>query len=115
MHFSSLSKEIFHHGRGQQHVFRAIQSLRTIRIVVDVPIELLAPGNYLASAFDSIKLFTTSWKEHYAVREIVVDIYPRHAYIVIDINNHRYDFELAHLQHFTIPVHILRLSRKSKN
>ncbi|RAK72211.1 uncharacterized protein BO72DRAFT_288676 [Aspergillus fijiensis CBS 313.89] len=115
MHFSSLFKEIFHHGRGQQHVFRACQSLRTIRIVVDVPIELLAPGNYLASAFDSIKLFTTSWKEHYAVREIVVDIYPRHAYIVIDINNHRYDFELAHLQHFTIPVHILRLSRKSKN
>ncbi|RAH75329.1 uncharacterized protein BO66DRAFT_310601, partial [Aspergillus aculeatinus CBS 121060] len=70
--------------------------------------------NYLASAFDLSKPFTTSWKEHYAVREIVVDIYPRHAYIVIDINNHHYDFEVAHLQDFAIPVHILRLSRQSK-
>ncbi|KAL4987392.1 hypothetical protein BDW68DRAFT_161203 [Aspergillus falconensis] len=98
-----------------QHVFRAIQNLKTIRIVIDIPIEILAPDNYSASAFDLIEPFTKSWEEHYVVQKLVVDIYPQHAYIIIDINNHYYDFEIAHLQDFTIPVHIIRLSRKSKN
>ncbi|KAJ0417891.1 hypothetical protein BJY00DRAFT_288865 [Aspergillus carlsbadensis] len=98
-----------------QHVFKAIQDLKTIRIIINIPTETLAPDNYLDSASDLIRPFTEIWEEHHLVRKIVVDVYPRHAYIVIDINNNRYDFKIAHLQTFTVPVHILRLSRKSKD
>ena len=94
-------------------VFKAIQDLGTIRIVVDVPLERLAPDNYSDSAFDFIEPFTKSWQEYHTVQSLVVDVYPRHAYIVIDINNDSYDFERAHLQTYTIPVHILRLSRRN--
>lgn len=98
-----------------KEVLNTIQNLQTIRIIADVPLEILEPENYLSSAFTLLKPFTQAWgAENHSLREIVVDIYPRHAYIVIDINNHDYDFETAHLQHTPIPVYILRLLRKSK-
>ncbi|RAK89034.1 hypothetical protein BO79DRAFT_209085 [Aspergillus costaricaensis CBS 115574] len=95
-------------------VLKAIQDLKTIRVIVDIPTEHLTPENYLDLAFELVEPFTNSWEEHHVVRKLVVDVYPRHAYVVIDINNFSYDFKLAHLQIFAIPVHILRLSRKSK-
>lgn len=97
-----------------EHVLKTMQDLPTIRIIIDVPTEIMNPENYLESAFELVKPFTNSWEKYHGVRRIVVDVYPRHAYIVIDINNFSYDFKLAHLQTFPIPVHILRLSRKSK-
>ncbi|PYH72713.1 uncharacterized protein BO88DRAFT_473347 [Aspergillus vadensis CBS 113365] len=97
-----------------EHVLKAVQDLKTLRIVIDVPTEILNPHNYLDSAFELAEPLTRTWKEHHVVRKIVVDVYPRHAYVVIDINNFSYDFKLAHLQTFAIPVHILRLSQKSK-
>ncbi|RAH53001.1 hypothetical protein BO85DRAFT_430099 [Aspergillus piperis CBS 112811] len=97
-----------------EHVLQTMQDLTTIRIVIDVPTEILNPNNYLESAFELVKPFTNSWGERHVVRKLVVDVYSRHAYIVIDINNFSYDFKLAHLQTFAIPVHILHLSRKSK-
>ncbi|OJI89641.1 hypothetical protein ASPTUDRAFT_49322 [Aspergillus tubingensis CBS 134.48] len=97
-----------------EYVLKVIQDLTTIRIIIDVPTEILNPNNYLDSAFRLVEPFTNSWEEHHMVRKLVVDVYLRHAYIVIDINNLSYDFKLAHLQNFAVPVHILRLSRKSK-
>ncbi|RJE21403.1 hypothetical protein PHISCL_06273 [Aspergillus sclerotialis] len=41
-------------------------------------------------------------------------MYPRHAYIVVDINNQEYDYDIAHTQTFAIRLYILHLSRKSK-
>ncbi|KAL3477306.1 hypothetical protein BJX99DRAFT_257560 [Aspergillus californicus] len=96
-----------------QQVSKAVEDMKTIRIIADVPTALLSSDDYLASAATLTEPFRTKWETQYLVRFIVVDVYPRHTYVVIDINNHRYDFDTAHLQAFSIPVYILRLSRKS--
>ncbi|PTU21864.1 hypothetical protein P175DRAFT_0434555 [Aspergillus ochraceoroseus IBT 24754] len=98
-----------------RRVLEAIRDLRTIRIISDVPTERLTSDNYLESAINLVEPFVKTWEIQHAVRHIVVDVYPRHTYIVFDINNHRYDFNVAHLQTFTIPVHILRLSKRSND
>ncbi|KAL4875161.1 hypothetical protein BJY04DRAFT_202657 [Aspergillus karnatakaensis] len=110
----TLREEISTMDEINQQVLEAIENMKTIGVVVDLPIDILAPDNYMNSAFDFIKPLTITWEENNLVREIAVDIYPRHAYVVVDINNHRYDFERAHLQDFTLPVYILRLSRKRR-
>ncbi|KAB8258327.1 hypothetical protein BDV32DRAFT_139705 [Aspergillus pseudonomiae] len=76
-----------------KEVLRAIGEGRTIRIVVDIPTNVLDPGNLS--------------------RLLVVDVYPKHTYVLIDINNRRYDYHIAHKQTYIVPIYILRLSRNS--
>lgn len=67
------------------------------------------------SASNFIDPFMTQWEVKHLTRLLIVGLYPRHAYIVIDTNSRLYDYNIAHKQLFPIPVHILRLSRsKSK-
>jgi hypothetical protein len=56
----------------------------------------------------------SEWERNNRTRLIVLDIYPFHTYIVIDINNWQYNYNIAYRQTFPIPVYILRLSRRSK-
>lgn len=93
-------------------IFKAIEEQDTIRIIADVPTDRLRPEDYLASASDFIKPFMMHWGEKHMVRHLVVDVYPRHAYIVIDVNNRQYDYDTAHKQTYPVPIYILRLSRR---
>ncbi|RHZ52934.1 hypothetical protein CDV55_104330 [Aspergillus turcosus] len=94
-------------------VFNTIEELRTVRIVFDVPTVILSAEDYLNSASDLIKPFLAQWETKNAIRLLVVDVYPRHTYIAIDINNEQYDYPTAHKHTSVLPVHILRLSRRS--
>lgn len=97
-----------------QEVIKSIDEQETIRIVADVPIDFLQPGDYVRSASEIIQPLVSHWETKHTTRILAVDVYPRHAYAVVDINNHRYDYYEAHTQNFAIPVYILRLSRRKK-
>ena len=97
-----------------KQVFKAIEEQHTIRIVADVPTNLLRFEDLPTSAFDLIRPFLSQWEGHHLTRQLAVDLYPRHAYIVVDINNHQYDYEAAHTQTAPVPVYILCLTRSNK-
>ena len=97
-----------------EQVFKAIEEHHTIRIIADVPTNFLRFEDLPTSAFDLIKPFLIQWEVHHLTRQLAVDLYPRHAYVVVDINNHEYDYDTAHEQTFVLPVYILRLSRSNK-
>lgn len=97
-----------------KQVFDAIEEQQTIRIVADVPTNVLNFEDILSSASDLIKPFVAKWEINHMTRLLAVDMYPRHAYLVVDINNQEYDYDIAHKQTFAIPLYILRLSRKNK-
>lgn len=93
-------------------VFKCIEEMTTIQSIADIPTELLI-DEYLASAASLTEPLRQNLETQHLVRLIVVDVYPRHTFVVIDVNNHRYDFDTAHLQTFANPVYILRLSNRS--
>ncbi|WEW56193.1 hypothetical protein PRK78_001630 [Emydomyces testavorans] len=95
-----------------KEVLKVIDEQHAIRIVADIPTDVLRSGDYLTSASDFIKPFVKEWESKHMTRLLVVDVYPRHTYVVVDINNHQYDYDTAHKQTFTVPVYILRLSRR---
>lgn len=97
-----------------EQVFKAIEEHHTIRIIADVPTNFLRFEDLPTSAFDLIKPFLIQWEVHHLTRQLAVDLYPRHAYVVVDINNHEYDYDTAHEQTFALPIYILRLSRSNK-
>lgn len=97
-----------------KQVFDAIEEQHTIRIVADVPTNILDVEDFTTSASHIIRPFMMKWEVSYMTRLLVVDVYPRHAYIVVDINNQQYDYDIAHKQTFAIPIYILRLSRSGK-
>lgn len=97
-----------------QEIMKSIDDQETIRIVADIPIDLLQADDYMGSASEMIQPLVSHWETKHTIRVLVVDVYPRHAYVVVDINNHRYDFDEAHKQKFAIPVYLLRLSRRKK-
>ncbi|KAJ1709731.1 hypothetical protein NYO67_8134 [Aspergillus flavus] len=96
-----------------EEVLKAITEQRTVRIVVDVPTNLLHPDEYLASASELVSPFIVHWERENTPLLLVVDVYPKHAYIVIDINNRRYNYDTAHQQIYAIPVYVLQLSKKT--
>ncbi|KAE8321597.1 hypothetical protein BDV39DRAFT_210597 [Aspergillus sergii] len=96
-----------------EEVLKAIAEQHMVRIVVDVPTNLLRPDEYLASASELVSPFMAHWETVNTPRLLVVDVYPKHAYIVIDINNRRYNYDTAHQQIYAIPVYILQLSKKT--
>ncbi|KAL4819558.1 hypothetical protein BDW67DRAFT_181894 [Aspergillus spinulosporus] len=91
-----------------QQVFKVLEDKKTIRIVADIPKKLLTSNDYLASAASLTEPFKKQWETHHLVRLLVVDAYPRHTYVVFDINNDHYHFETAHKQTFSVLVYILR-------
>ncbi|KAE8154572.1 hypothetical protein BDV25DRAFT_102950 [Aspergillus avenaceus] len=98
-----------------QGVFKAIEEKGTIRIVADVPTSTLDTNNILDAASNFVRPLINEWEKNNSTKLLVVDIYPRRTFIVIDINNHRYDCSIAHLQTFPIPVYILRYSNRHEN
>ncbi|KAE8353321.1 hypothetical protein BDV28DRAFT_133388 [Aspergillus coremiiformis] len=96
-----------------QQVFSAIEKQYTIRVVADIPTDHLCSTAFLASAFELVRPFVTQWEADNMIRQLAVDVYPRHTYVVVDINNEQYDYDTAHKQTFTLPVYILRLSSRS--
>lgn len=95
-------------------VLKAIEENQTMRIIFDVPTEILRADEYITSASEFIDPFRRTWQTKHLTRFLVVDVYPRHAYIVIDINNHECNFDVAHKQTSPFPVYILRLTRRSQ-
>lgn len=89
-------------------ILKTVEKEETIRIVVDVPTDLLHSDDYIHSASDFIQPFYSHWRMNHKPRLLVVDVYPRHTFVVVDINNHHYDFDQAHQQYFAIPVYIHR-------
>ncbi|PGH14518.1 hypothetical protein AJ79_03011 [Helicocarpus griseus UAMH5409] len=97
-----------------QKILNTVEEERTIRIVVDVPTNILQHDNILSAASSLVRPLVEEWeKNNNSTRLLVVDVYPRHTYIVIDVNNWRYDYSIAHQQTFPIPVYVLRLSKRS--
>ncbi|KAB8223904.1 hypothetical protein BDV33DRAFT_199949 [Aspergillus novoparasiticus] len=96
-----------------EEVLKAITEQHTVRIVVDVPTNLLRPDEYLASVSQLVSPFMVHWETENTPRLLVVDVYPKHAYIVIDINNRRYNYDTAHQQIYAIPVYVLQLSQNT--
>ncbi|KAL4870557.1 hypothetical protein BDV12DRAFT_165817 [Aspergillus spectabilis] len=113
--FSSIPPPIaFNMDAVRQEVLDAIESQDTIRIIADIPTNILDSNDPIASATDLIAPFTTEWETQHETRLLVVDLYPRHTYIVIDINNRQYDYKTADTDVTPIPIYILRLSRSGR-
>lgn len=91
----------------------AIEKESTIRIAVDVPTSSILPtDNILRTASDRVRPLIEEFGRDNLMRLLAVDVYPRHIYIAIDINNREYDYNTAHQQMFSIPVYILRFSKR---
>lgn len=96
-------------------ILQTISEVGTIRIIADLPTDLLNPDEYVHSASHIIKPFVDEWeRKNYLIQPLVVDVYPRHTYAVVDINNKEYDYETAHKQITPLPVYILSLSKQKK-
>ncbi|KAL5342725.1 hypothetical protein BJX70DRAFT_355643 [Aspergillus crustosus] len=98
-----------------EQVFKVLEQTKTIRIVADIHTNLLSSENYFTSAATFTEPFQKEWETQHKVQFIAVDAYPRHTFVVCDINNDRYNFETAHKQTFPVPVYILRFKTKSNS
>lgn len=86
-----------------------------IRIVFDVFTETLYP-TYLESTYNLLDNVVTGWKHDERFRLLAIEIYSRHTYIVLDVNNREYDFETAHnKERNALPVYLTRQSKKSRD
>lgn len=98
-----------------QVVSKALSEHGSIRILGDVRTETLDPNNYLASITDLVQPFLDTWMpkdEITRVTFLAVDIYIRHAFFVVDLNNEQYDYDTAHLSAVSVSVYLLQRSRR---
>lgn len=98
-----------------QVVSKALSEHGSIRILGDVRTETLDPNNYLASITNLVQPFLDTWNskdEITRVTFLAVDIYIRHAFFVVDLNNEQYDYNTAHLSAVPVPVYLLKRSRR---
>ncbi|CAG8932016.1 unnamed protein product [Penicillium salamii] len=87
-----------------------------IRILGDTPNSALDVGDKLGS----IRQFALKLEESVRATQpnaetcfLAVNIYPqKHSYFVFDVNNVDYVYETAHTDMTTIPVYVLRLSKR---
>ncbi|KAJ5458482.1 hypothetical protein N7475_009870 [Penicillium sp. IBT 31633x] len=91
----------------------ALKQHNSIRILGDLPTEKLNSEDYLNSTHETIASFVNIWQKIATLRLLAIEIYPRHTYFALDINNDRYDYDNAHTQMIILPVYLLRLSRES--
>ncbi|PGG95458.1 hypothetical protein AJ79_10048 [Helicocarpus griseus UAMH5409] len=93
-------------------IHNTLQEDKMIRVVVDVLTSVLRSGEYLASAYSLLDNVVKNQDERF--RLFAVDIYRRHTYLVLDINNRKYDFETAHKDQTPIPVYALRQTQENE-
>lgn len=96
-----------------EQVFDALRAHPSIRILGDLPTDRLDPADYLNSVSSAIHEFITAWKKKADVRFLAVEVWARHTYFAIDLNNNQYDYDTAHLNIIILPVYLLRLSSRS--
>ncbi|KZF24292.1 hypothetical protein L228DRAFT_266638 [Xylona heveae TC161] len=97
-----------------QAVFDALNEHHSIRILGDLPTEFLNEEDYIGSTMELIKDFVDVWKEKAKTLFVAVEVWPRHSYFALDLNNDRYNYDTAHIEIIRLPVYLLRLSRRSR-
>jgi hypothetical protein len=75
----------------------------------------LDAADSLGSASDIIDPIAPEWKQNTTIRLLVVDVYQRHTFIAIDVNNHAYNFGTAHRDTTVIPVYSIREAKRTGN
>lgn len=85
-------------------VLNALDVHSTIRILGDLPTDALNPEDYLASVSSTIKDFVAVGQERAETRLLAVEVWPRHTYFALDLNNDQYDYDTAHTEIIALPV-----------
>ncbi|KAE8152371.1 hypothetical protein BDV25DRAFT_151225 [Aspergillus avenaceus] len=89
-----------------------------IRILGDTPTKIVESKDYLKSISVFVEKVQESVQEccpNAQTRFLAVNVYPeRHSYFVLGLNNTHYDYETAHNDVTSIPVYVLRLSRRPR-
>lgn len=98
-----------------QTVLDALETHESIRILGDLPTEKLNGNDYLASISEIISEFVSFWNGKANLKLLAVEVWPGHTYFALDFNNHKYNYENAHIHEIVLPVYLLRLSRRSGN
>lgn len=96
-------------------VFSALGTHSSIRILGDLPTKLLNSEDYLGSVSSMIEEFVATWKKTTLTRLLAVEVYPRHTYFALDLNNDKYDYQTAHEDMTVLPVYLLRCSSRSRS
>ena len=92
----------------------ALKKSSTIRILCDIHTKELNPENYVAAVSSILQPFTSFWDETAKKRILAIEVWPQHTYAVIDINNHEYDYDNAHMVIASIPVYLLQHRRDNR-
>lgn len=89
-----------------------------IRIVGDTPNSILNHSEFpksINTIVEEVKNTVSTCRPDAEIRWVAVSKFDgRHSFVVLDINNARYDYESAHMCLAKLPVYVLRLSREPK-
>ena len=96
-----------------QIVLDALKEHESIRILEDPPTKKLSSEDYLASTRETISSFVAYWNHKANLRLLATELWLRHTYFALNVNNDKYDYDNAHVQEIILPVYLLRVSRKS--
>lgn len=97
-----------------QQVLDALKVTPSIRILGDLPTAELNPEDYVASVSTKIEDFVATWNKTAETRFLAVEVWTRHTYFALDLNNDQYDYQTAHLHSIILPVYLLRFSSRSR-
>ena len=62
-----------------------------------------------------IEEFVATWKKTTLTRLLAMEVFPRHTYFALDLNNDKYDYQTAHEDDTVLPVYLLRFSSRSRS
>ncbi|KAJ5304161.1 Subtilisin-like serine protease [Penicillium atrosanguineum] len=91
---------------------KILEDNTTKRILIKLKSKTLDSEDYRVSANEIVKEIFPNWENDRRILYLAIDIWKERTFIVIDINNHDYDFETAHESKKVLPVYVLRQYRK---
>jgi hypothetical protein len=87
----------------------------TKRIIIKVKTKTLTPEDYRTSAYSIVSEIFPDWTNDPRILFLAIDIWSERTFIVIDINNHAYDFRTAHETRTVLPVYMLQKHKRMQD
>lgn len=84
------------------------------RVVVRGRTKNLDAQDYRASANSIVSEISPEWESDSRILFLVIDVWSERTFLVIDVNNHDYDFHTAHKTNTILPVYVLRQHGKRR-
>jgi hypothetical protein len=94
-------------------IHKVFDRQESIRIIICVYTTTLNSADYISSASEILRNFVPEWEQNSQIRMLAVEVYSRHTYIAVDVNNHSYEFGNAHKDTTLIPVYGIRQVKRT--